>query len=179
MKLFKQNKAAASIFGLLFAFLILSANIFAQPQANAASPKITVIDEKGLADLIKPKGKPLLINFWATWCVPCREEFPDLVILDGEYKGKIDFVTISLDFEEELETGVPKFLSSMKAEMPAYLLLTADEDAAISSVSKEWRGGLPFTILFAADGTTAYHHQGLIKLDTVRPIIDGLLKQEN
>src|SRR5215203_2074485 len=46
---------------------------------SISPPKVTQIDEQGLKDLLKPKGKPLLINFWATWCDPCREEFPDLV----------------------------------------------------------------------------------------------------
>ena len=47
-------------------------------KTEASLPKVTAIDIEGLRELIKPKGNPLIINFWATWCDPCREEFPDL-----------------------------------------------------------------------------------------------------
>lgn len=144
-------------------------------QAKNTGIKVTKIDEKQFAELLKPKEKPLLINFWATWCIPCREEFPDLVKIDAEFRGKIDFITISLDFEEEIDTTVPKFLVEMKAEMPAYLLITPDETAAIAVVSKDWAGGLPFTVLFAPDGTIAYQRQGLIKHDVVTAEIEKLL----
>src|SRR5688500_19926343 len=108
-----------------------------QPRA-ANSPRVTQIDDAKIKQLLKPGGKPLLVNFWATWCVPCREEFPDLVKIDAEYRGKIDFFTISLDFIEEINTGVPDFLSEMKAEMPTYLLISADENTLISSIAKDW-----------------------------------------
>src|SRR5918993_1086416 len=110
-------------------------------------PKVTQIDEQGLRDLLKPNGRPLLINFWATWCEPCREEFPDLAKIGTDYKGKIDLITVSLDEVSEINGEVPKFLAQMKSESPAYLLKTPDEDAAIAMVSKDWKGALPFTIL--------------------------------
>lgn len=161
-------------FTALFAFLVLATSgVYAQ--TAPAAPSVKIINEKELAELIKPKEKPLLINFWATWCGPCREEFPDLVKIDGEYKGKIDFITITLDFEEELTTGVPKFLTDMKAQMPTFLLLTADESAAISMVSKDWGGALPFTILIAPDGKVAYSHQGIVKHDVLKGHLDKLL----
>ncbi len=114
--------------------------------------RVTQVDDARIKQLLKPGGKPLLVNFWATWCIPCREEFPDLVEIDAEFKGKIDFITVSLDFIEELDTGVPKFLSEMKAEMPTYLLTSADENTLISSIAKDWNGGLPFTILYNENG---------------------------
>src|SRR5688572_1785120 len=111
------------LFALLFVGSIDAQRRTPSPKPIPADlPKVTKIGQAEYAELIKPRTKPLLINFWATWCVPCREEFPDLVKLDGEYKGKIDFITISLDFEEELNTGVPQFLKLMKADMPTYLL---------------------------------------------------------
>src|SRR5687768_864770 len=70
-------------------------------------PKVTQIDELALQGLFKREGenqKPLLVNFWATWCAPCIEEFPDLVKIDNDYKGKIDFITITLDDVEEIST---------------------------------------------------------------------------
>lgn len=142
-------------------------------------PKVTQIDAAGLKNLLKREGaadtRPLLINFWATWCEPCREEFPDLVKIDRDYKGKIDFITISLDYLSEINRDVPKFLSDMKAEMPAYLLKTADENEAIALVSKDWQGALPFTILFDPSGKEVYARQGKINLATVRSEIDKMV----
>ena len=136
--------------------------------AQSTPPKITQIDIPGLRRLVRPQGKPLLINFWATWCVPCREEYPDLVKIDQEYRGKIDFVTVSLDDLADKDTLVPQFLSEMKAQMPPYLLITDNEEAAMAVVSKDWTGGLPFTILFDAKGGIAYSRQGKVKIDLLK-----------
>jgi thiol-disulfide isomerase/thioredoxin len=175
-----STRAWAAIIGWLTAPVFLISAIAAQVPPPAAapskgSPAVTKIDEKRFAELIKPNGKPLLINFWATWCEPCREEFPSLVKIDSEYKGKIDFITISLDFEEDLKTGVPKFLAAMKATMPTYLLITPDETAAISMVSKEWAGGLPFTVLYEPGGKIAYFRQGIVRHDILQKEIDKVL----
>ena len=166
--------------GVLFAVLLLSFGSAAgqkRPAARTsaaaavgqkASP-VKQIDNAGLRKALTPAdGKPLLVNFWATWCDPCREEFPDLVKLDAEYKGKIDFITISLDEVADINGPVTKFLSDMKATMPAYLLAVQDDDAAIAIVSKDFTGALPFTILYDAAGNQAYIRQGKVSLETVR-----------
>jgi thiol-disulfide isomerase/thioredoxin len=143
---------------------------------QAANPlSVTQVDDGKIKQLLKPGGKPLLVNFWATWCIPCREEFPDLVKIDREYRGKIDFFTVSLDFIEELNTGVPKFLSEMKAEMPTYLLTSADENTLISSIAKDWNGGLPFTILYNEKGEITYLRQGKVKHETLKSEIEKTL----
>jgi thiol-disulfide isomerase/thioredoxin len=147
--------------------------------APVKGPTITQIDSTGLRKALTPSRKPLLVNFWATWCDPCREEFPDLVKLDAEYKGKIDFITISLDELSEIDRDVPKFLADMKAPMPAYLLKAIDDDAAIAFVSKEWSGALPLTILYDAAGNQTYYRQGKVKIETVRAEIDKLLVPGN
>ena len=146
-----------------------------QPVRAAAGPKITVLDNEGLKKLLKPGSKPLMINFWATWCDPCREEFPDLVRLNKQYKGKIDFVTISLDDLADIDRDVPKFLKEMKADMPAYLLHAADVDAAIALVSADWAGNLPLTIVFKPSGETGYIRKGKIHIDDVTLALDKLL----
>ncbi len=143
-----------------------------------AGPKVTRIDIEALKKLLKPGGKPLMINFWATWCDPCREEFPDLVKIDAAYRGKIDFITISLDDLAEINRDVPKFLLENKAEMPAYLLKTPDEDAAISLVTSEWNGNLPLTILYKSTGETAYLRKGKIHPEDVTAEIDKLVSPQ-
>jgi thiol-disulfide isomerase/thioredoxin len=147
------------------------------PAVDENLPKVTQIDALALQNLIKREGegqKPLLVNFWATWCAPCIEEFPDLVKINNDYKGKIDFITITLDDLEEINTGVPKFLKRMNAEMPTYLLKTNDEGEAISAVYKDWQGGLPFTIFYDGKGMMIYNRQGKIVIDTLRGELDKL-----
>jgi len=178
---FKCPKAIAS--GALF--LCFSIGIYGQGTASSSAssgqtaaaklPPVKQINNAGLRKALTPSGKPLLVNFWATWCDPCREEFPDLVKLDADYKGKIDFITISLDELSEIHGDVPKFLSDMKAEMPAYLLKAEDDDAAIAIVSKNFTGALPFTILYDPSGKETYFRQGKITPALVRGEIDKLL----
>jgi thiol-disulfide isomerase/thioredoxin len=185
--------AASLVISLSFVLSFSATQIFAQktksktppkktvaakktvPPADENLPKVTQIDEVGLKGLFNREGenqKPLLVNFWATWCAPCIEEFPDLVKIDNDYKGKIDFITITLDDVEEINTGVPKFLRRMKAEMPTYLLKTADEGEAISMVYKDWAGGLPFTIFLDGKGGVIYNRQGKIVVEVLRKELD-------
>ena len=186
MNNFSTNSRAKTFFNLsVLVFAIFAGvSVFAQgktakkksaPPIVATNPavKVTQIDDAKLKQLVKPNGKPLLVNFWATWCDPCREEFPDLVKIENDYRGKIDVITISLDDITDINTGVPKFLTEMKAEMPTYLLVSADEGAVISTISKDWNGGLPFTILYNEKGETIYFKQGKFKVPELREKIDG------
>lgn len=166
--LFVRNALAAAIVACFSMCAYGQKPASVEKSVGGPAPTITKIDEVELKKLLIPRGKPLLVNFWATWCDPCREEFPELVKMYADYKGRIDFLTISLDDLADINTEVPKFLIDMKSSMPAYLLKTDDEDAAMRSVSANWAGGLPFTILFDPDGSTAYFRQGKIRPDILR-----------
>lgn len=166
MKNVRNILLSLSISGL---FALSAFGQSASETAAVSSSKITQIDIAALKQLIQPNGKPRLINFWATWCGPCREEYPDLVKIDEQYRGKIDFLTVSLDDVADKDTAVPKFLAEMKAQMPAYLLDTKnDDEAAIAAVSKTWNGALPFTILFDPNGGVAYVRQGKVRIDLLK-----------
>ena len=167
-----RSRLSFSILLILF----VSVSAFAQTKPAAAKPqRVIQVSEVSLKTALKPNGKPLLVNFWATWCDPCREEFPELVKIDNEYKGKIDFVTVSLDDITDIDTAVPRFLGEMKADMPAYLLKTDDESAVISSIAKDWSGGLPFTILYNEKGEIAYFRQGKVIPAVLRTEITKLV----
>ena len=136
----------AVLAGIFVMYLAMSTG--AQSTRRAITPKpptrrtlvVKQIDFAGLQKALTPSKKPLLVNFWATWCDPCREEFPDLVKLHADYGGRIDFITISLDELSEIDRDVPKFLIDMKSSMPAYLFKAVNDDAAIGYVSKDWAG---------------------------------------
>ena len=172
-----------TFFWAAFVICVLCAVSFAQavekkPPIADVAPKVVQIDETQIAGILKTNGKPLLVNFWATWCVPCREEFPDLVEIDNEFKGRINVITISLDDPAEINRDVPKFLNEMKATMPTYLLYTNRESEVISSVSKDWQGGLPFSILYDEKGEVVHTKQGKIKPDVVKSIITKLVASD-
>jgi thiol-disulfide isomerase/thioredoxin len=120
----------------------------------------------------------LLVNFWATFCDPCRDEFPDLVKIDKDYRPHaLDFVTVSLDDMADIKTGVPEFLGSMKATMPAYLLNASDPEPAINIVDPRWRGDLPATYLYNEKGEIVYKHIGRVNPVELREAIEKAVKK--
>ncbi|MBV8856525.1 MAG: TlpA family protein disulfide reductase [Acidobacteria bacterium] len=149
----------------------------------AAPPKVTEIDEAALKSLLGAgagRARPLLVNFWATWCVPCREEFPDLVKIRGQYAAeRLDFLLVSLDDPSDIGKAVPEFLSEQRATaLPAYLLHAGDDNTAINLVDPDWSGELPATFLYDRSGSLVFKHKGRIKPDELRAALDAALKDK-
>jgi thiol-disulfide isomerase/thioredoxin len=147
----------------------------------AAPPKVTEIDEAALKSLLGAgagRARPLLVNFWATWCVPCREEFPDLVKIRKQYDAaKLDFVLVSLDDPSDIGTAVPEFLTGQRATaFPSYLLHAADDSVAINSVDPTWSGELPATFLYDRSGALVFKHKGRVRVAELRAALDQALK---
>lgn len=144
---------------------------------------VQLLDAAGIKQLLQrgtpPNERPLLVNFWATWCEPCRLEFPDLVKIDADYRARgLEFVTISIDDPAELKTGVPQFLREMRARMPAYLLHVPDSDPVINSIDPAWSGELPATFLFDRRGQLVFNHKGRIKPAELRAALDKVTSDE-
>ncbi|HKY44869.1 MAG TPA: TlpA disulfide reductase family protein [Pyrinomonadaceae bacterium] len=173
-----------AIIPIALCILLMSLAVPAQRQkGRAATPRkpivVTSIDLEALKGLLtQPREHPLLINFWATYCDPCREEFPDLVKIDRDYRPRaLEFVTISLDAVEDIKTGVPKFLGSMKATMPAYLLDIPDPQLAIDLIDPRWQGSLPATFLYNEKGEMVYKKIGRVKEEELRAELEKVVKK--
>jgi len=153
----------------------------AAPKPEKPLPVVSAIDTEALKGLIKQqRERPLLVNFWATFCDPCRDEFPDLVKIDKEYRPQsLEFVTVSLDDVDQIKTDVPKFLNDMNATMPAYLLDVSDPEPAINFVDKRWRGDLPATYLYNDKGEMVYWHIGRVNPAELRAAIDKVVKKDD
>lgn len=144
--------------------------------ATSAVRQISAAELKTLLQRGVKQSRPLLVNFWATWCDPCREEFPDLVQIDKDYRARnLDFVVVSLDDPGDLKTSVTQFLQQMHAAMPAYLLNVADPEPVIKGVDAEWTGSLPATFLFDAQGQVVFKHWGRILPGELRAALDKTL----
>jgi thiol-disulfide isomerase/thioredoxin len=144
------------------------------PVKPIAAPVVAELNTESLKALLtQHKQRPLLVNFWATWCDPCRDEFPELVKLDAEFRPRaLDFVTVSLDDVQAIKTDVPKFLIDMKATMPAYLLNVPDPEPAINVVDPKWQGDLPATFLYNANGEVVYKRFGRVDAAELRAAIE-------
>jgi len=168
----------------LFVLLMSFAAPAQKSKGRAAHPDkpptvVSPIDTEALKNLLtQQREKPLLVNFWATFCDPCRDEFPDLVKINNDYGSKsLDFYTVSLDDVAEIKAEVPKFLDLMKATMPAYLLDVNDPEPAINLVDKKWRGDLPATYLYNEKGEIVYKHIGRVNIAELREAIDKVVKK--
>jgi thiol-disulfide isomerase/thioredoxin len=169
---------------LLFLGCVLSVtlSVFAasaqSTTGGAAKPSgdIREIDLDGLKKILQrdPKDtRPLLVNFWATWCDPCREEFPDLVKIDADYRAKgLNFVAVSLDDVADIKAKVEPFLKEMKATMAVVLLNVNDPEPAIHAVDPTWQGDMPATFLYDKDGKVVFKRFGPIKPNELRAAID-------
>ena len=136
-----------SLFGLAAAFA-LNGEIFG---ANSLSP----LDESGFRKMISGHhGRLLLVDFWATWCAPCREEMPKLIALHSHYAKDVDFVTISCD-EPEAEAQAASFVASRGAPTPRYIRRAADDDQFINAIDPKWSGALPALFVFERSGRQA------------------------
>jgi thiol-disulfide isomerase/thioredoxin len=168
----------------LFILLVSFAAPAQKRKGRAAHPLkqptvVSSIDTEALKGLLtQPRQKPLLVNFWATFCDPCRDEFPDLVKINQDYGSQsLAFITVSLDDISEIKGEVPKFLDAMKATMPAYLLNVNDPEPAINLVDRRWRGDLPATYLYNEKGEIVYRHIGRVNITELREAIDKVVKK--
>ncbi len=111
------------------------------------------LDEAGWERLREQyRGRVLLVNFWATWCEPCREEFPGIVQLDRTYRDRgLSVVAISMD-EPESVPAIEQFLRSQNTNFGSYRQNFRDFAALVDSINPAWRGGIPATFLYDRDG---------------------------
>lgn len=94
--------------------------------------------------------KAVLVNVWATWCVPCVEEMPYLVRLQDEFRDELSVVFISADFPEELPR-VDGFLRDLGVDWQTYIKDGKDEPF-ILAIHPDWTGAMPATVVYDRKG---------------------------
>jgi len=101
----------------------------------------------------KHKGsEAVLINFWATYCAPCIEEFPMIVDLSNEYKDQgLKVYFVSADWSDR-EKEVLDFLKRQGVKGISFIKEEGNDNNFINEISKEWSGALPFTIVYDKNG---------------------------
>lgn len=99
------------------------------------------------------KGNVILVNFWASWCKPCVEEFPDLLKLKRDYEDKgLSVILISLDFPEDVNSKLKPFLKKDKADFTTFYNGIKNADSLMEYIDKKWDGAIPATFIFDRKG---------------------------
>ncbi len=136
-----------TLFGVLFSFFIIFTT-------TASAQTVRPIDEKGLIDLVKNRnGKILVLNIWATWCIPCKEEFPDLAQLSDSLKNSgVEVAAVSVDYPDEISSRIVPFLKSMYVPFRVFVSDVPSQDKFFALFDKEWSGAVPATFIYDEKG---------------------------
>jgi thiol-disulfide isomerase/thioredoxin len=107
----------------------------------------------------EPGAKVVLVNIWATWCGPCREEFPNIVKLARRYQARgLRVVFVSTDVETELP-NVKRFLAKQGVDFPTFIKAEKDQEF-IDGVNPQWDGALPATLIYDGSGKLRHFWEG-------------------
>lgn len=127
-----------------------------EPPAENKGQDIELIDVTSaelMAEIKRRDASVVLVNVWAVWCEPCKDEMPHLIELAEAYRDRgVEIIIVSVDFETE-RPKTKAFLSQVGMTFPTYFRAGEDDETFISGVYKGWSGTLPATLMFDNDGT--------------------------
>jgi len=157
--------------------LFVSALMGAQEGTNAqqpasaqqAAPSLKLHDLKGAPHSLEDyRGKPVLLNFWATWCVPCASEMPLLNEMQKQYQGKVLFIAASID-DEDMKPQIEAFIKKHQGDALTVMMgatLDSLDDFGVNQ-------GMPGTVFIDADGKIVDRITGALK----RPDLEQRLRK--
>lgn len=134
-----------------FAFCLIL--VFSTAFIHAQTIKKVTMDE--LKTYLETSKKPLVINFWATWCKPCVEELPYLVAQTKALENKgVELILVSLDFEDNYPNDIKNFLKKNNYQATNFWLNETDATEFCPKLDKKWEGTIPVTLML--DNTKNY-----------------------
>lgn len=151
-------------FFLLFLSCLIIAGASAQPIQKMS---ITELDE-----YISKSERPLIVNFWATFCKPCVEEIPYfLSLINDRYDGKVDLVLVSLDPKEFYPRKITSFADNKKFTAPIIWLNETNADYFCPKINVKWSGAIPATLMINnKKGLKKFYEQQLTPLQFEREV---------
>jgi len=134
--------------------------------------RLDTIGYAGLARVLRNDTRRLrLINVWATWCIPCVQEFSELVTLNRMYRDRgLELVSISMDKIADRKKALD-FLKKKQSSSPNYIFTGDDRYKAIETIDPKWQGALPYSLLVEPGGSIVYARQGRIDPGQMKKII--------
>lgn len=139
---------------------------------NGLAPDFTVLDLEGnsvkLSDYF---GKPIIINFWATWCGPCKSELPAFSNMYEKYKDEVHFLFVNLtDGSRETIEGVTQFMEEEGYTFPVYF------DTTMQAATTYGAYSIPMTFLIDDEGVPVHYQAGAMPEEAIEQFIEILIE---
>lgn len=158
---------AVAVFGLFSAFTAADEQLSSAPLFAAT---LSDLDDKPVA-LSRYKGKPLIVNFWARWCGPCRAEIPELIHFRKQHKGKVEILGIGI---EEKAEPAKEFAKAYEMDYPVFV--AKDKGITLMKELGNTKAGLPYTLFIDRNGQVIQKKMGLVRKADLEAVTPQLLQ---
>ena len=156
---------------IVFALLLLVARVVSLAQSPQPAPPVILKDLRGrtvrLADF---KGKVVLLNFWATWCPPCRAEIPELIKWQRQYRSE-GLQVIGVTYPPTNRRRVERFTRTLKVNYP--ILLGSKETKALFHAGET----LPFSVVIDRNGNVSESIEGILLVEEFEEKVKPILRR--
>ncbi|WP_176521617.1 TlpA family protein disulfide reductase [Longimonas halophila] len=136
------------------------------------APDLTLTTLEGEEIALRNTEGPVVLNFWATWCPPCRKEIPDLIDLQNEY-GDRGLTLVGVSRDQEGESVVTPFVEDMEINYPIVVEKDNQLEETLGTVY-----ALPTTVLISPEGQVTHSVMGLFDVDSLRDQLDAWIDAE-
>ena len=143
------------VISFMSAALLAAGAVYAAVKPGQTAPDFTLKSAGGTnTRLHEQRGKVVLVNFWATWCGPCRKEMPKLEAIYQQYRGS-GFTLLGVNIDNDPGNAM-KMVRKLKVTFP----ILFDTDKKVSELYKV--SAMPFTIIIDRDGKVRHVHKGYV-----------------
>lgn len=150
--------------------LFIHATLYSQ---NVRVIKITELEKR----IRNNSDTTYIVNFWATWCVPCVQELPDIDSIHSTFiKEKVKVLLVSLDFKEDLKIKLIPFIATKKIKSEVLLLDELNANYFIPRVSNNWSGAIPATLIVNNQKKSNLFFEKKLNYDFLKAEIEKSLK---